>query len=926
MMEHKNEIRDTRYKIRTRPGTVLILAIVLTSLLAVIGVMFVLTAQVDKTATSAIAENRELNFAIETVIARISQELVKDVPGLAGDEYYDYPGDKDRWLASLEPYDKGGYKWPQISDVTGYIDQEWGSQKDVDVEIVEDHERIKLYSNGNLMEQLADADGDGVADSKWIKLDNITSNKAKPIYAAIRVVDNGGMLNVNTAYKFDPNDTNIDRIDGSSQLQVNLLAIAKGATESAGDLYAQDLQEERCGGEDSPVPKDLDLYESNVIWRYGRPNGDYTPFDISDELELRYRFLVNQEDIDTRLELLGAEDNRSWLLRKYAFRTPIDESDELNEWIKSACADENIDPNYACRHIATTHNMDRIIDVDGDKMVNVNFIADAQQLYNMLVTDINLGGRHDELDPQFAQIIANIKDYGDPDNEVTVVIDDKGGGTEQYGFERPCIYISELANRFVPVPGSIAPRPLGLIYMSYAIEFHKPYPEDAYPDNTKWQLVITDITGAVTRTENINWSGNKYFHVIVFENAYAPLLVDLSNDPDPNLPNFGSPHIINLPRPGSVVFSAGHTISLQRLVGSGWVTVDSVTVPGGWFTDILSIDGSARSYQRDITLHKCIRRLWDDTGSERLTLTLGMANSYFDPDPKKIQAHPERFNNVGEISKVFRRKVQNNLNWNVGDPSWNGLGSTDAVESEIRCDLADPNIQKLFQYLTVFDPSRDGINNDGDRRPNGTEIIDENVLNETPEWKIPGRININTAPWYVIAQLPWVSNKLAQAIAAYRDMLPDPVNYTDRWSAISGLIDGSFQNDIREEPGFAGIGELNFVIAGDNDYSIRYYQLEQTGDLPGFPDLTPGDSWGLWGGDGAPDDFEERDVIFHRISDLVTVRSDVFTAYILVRIGADGPQKRAIAILDRSGVYPGVSGGIIGNVKILAVHPVPDPR
>ena len=82
--------------------------------------------------------------------------------------------------------------------------------------------------------------------------------------------------------------------------------------------------------------------------------------------------------------------------------------------------------------------------------------------------------------------------------------------------------------------------------------------------------------------------------------------------------------------------------------------------------------------------------------------------------------------------------------------------------------------------------------------------------------------------------------------------------------------------------------------------------------MPRGPDLTP---------DTALDDFEERDLIFTRISDLVTVRSDVFTAYVLVRIGEAGPQRRIIAIFDRSRV---TSAG--GKVRILAHHPVPDPR
>jgi hypothetical protein len=123
---------------------------------------------------------------------------------------------------------------------------------------------------------------------------------------------------------------------------------------------------------------------------------------------------------------------------------------------------------------------------------------------------------------------------------------------------------------------------------------------------------------------------------------------------------------------------------------------------------------------------------------------------------------------------------------------------------------------------------------------------------------------------------------------------------------------------LREEPGFESVGELNFIIGGsDNNYRIDYYDQHDSSnpanDLTGFPDLTPGD--------GAPDDFEERDVIFARISNLVTVRSDVFTAYILVRIGTDGPQKRVMAILDRSNVYLPTD-----KVRVVALHPVPDPR
>jgi len=157
---------------------------------------------------------------------------------------------------------------------------------------------------------------------------------------------------------------------------------------------------------------------------------------------------------------------------------------------------------------------------------------------------------------------------------------------------------------------------------------------------------------------------------------------------------------------------------------------------------------------------------------------------------------------------------------------------------------------------------------------------------------------------------------LARAIAAYRDKLPllDSsgnlvANYVNRTIATGS------SSPLREGLSFASIGELMNVSVppgGDPNYSICYYSLDGK-DQPTFPDLTAPD--------GARDDFEEGDLIFSRISNLVTVRSDVFTAYILVRIGVDGPQKRVIAILDRSRVTP-----LTGKVKIIALQPVPDPR
>ncbi|MHC4676051.1 MAG: ComEA family DNA-binding protein, partial [Planctomycetota bacterium] len=337
--------------------------------------------------------------------------------------------------------------------------------------------------------------------------------------------------------------------------------------------------------------------------------------------------------------------------------------------------------------------------------------------------------------------------------------------------------------------------------------------------------------------------------------------------------------------------------------------------------------------------------------------TLGYSNSFSDPNATAIRAHPyldpdiygnRGFKNIGEIGMVFG---SNAYTPQLGMYPPDIIGYNNETEQDVRINIADSNYQQLLSYLTVFDPASDSINNDGDLDSGGIDIVDEFDIggdgypDPGDELKVPGRININTAPWFVIAQLPWVSEELAQAIVAYRDklkLLPGLIDYQSK-GRLTGMVDLDLPPLLEDPwfrgvPGFANVAELLNVThdlaekggaSYDPLYDIRTYGRDKddtTGvdiDQWGFPDLTTNSSTGV---DGTANDFEERDLIFARISNLVTVRSDVFTAYILVRIGPDGPQKRVMAILDRSDVYPDGSGGVTGRVKVRALHPVPDPR
>lgn len=841
-MNKKNEPRATSDEPRVKSGSALILTVVLTALLGIVGVLFVMVSRVNKIATSSILENKELSFAVETVIANISQELVFDAPGVVQAEYHDYPGPQDKWLASLEP--NNSRMWQQISDVTGYISyMGWPTQNipitnstaDPFKAIIPDYKIIALDPNGGLLEQLADADGDGVADSKWVKLDDVTSSKGKPIYAAVRIVDNGGMLNVNTAFKFNPGGSR-EMVDGSSQLQINLMALAGRPGNPPTQAEESDLLQARANYGVDVDCWDLNKYEENVVWRYGEPNGTYTPFDISDELELRYRFLLNNTEIDTRIEDWGVEFRRNTL------STPVSTGgQELDNWFKRAYDIGGVDPNYAYRHITTTYNMDRIINPQGDKMLNVNAIeTTAQDLYNVLMASIdpNWGS----ISNLAAQLAVNIIDFRDDNVDVTTL---PIGGRTYYGFE-PQPFISEIAFKISESNPDVSTNNY------FAIELYNPFGVDVPLGNFRLELRQGDVAvGTINLAPHVMAPNSRF---VITNSAAASREFGVTNlmsiglgKEDGNL--VMAKYVQVSTDPPTYTLSERYDIYFLLKVTSADIYLDQQKTEDAWFAWD-SAKGKSQFYCRaDYNWNVIYQNL------QTATNTLGKANGVSATKKNyNIENFMVRFITIGDIARVLTVGPSTNINDMIGVRV-----AAEPPEESIRLDLRNPAFANIFQYLTVIDPTIFG--------------------SSTNETRIKGRININTAPWFVIAQLPWMQPEIAQAIVAYRD-------------AVAG--------------GFESVGELMQVD------QMGYYAADPA-DLTTFPDLTPGD--------GTGQDFEERDVIFSRISNLVTVRSDVFTAYILVCIGTDGPQKRIIAIFDRSTV-----SSASDKVRIVALHPVPDPR
>jgi hypothetical protein len=535
---------------------------------------------------------------------------------------------------------------------------------------------------------------------------------------------------------------------------------------------------------------------------------------------------------------------------------------------------------------------------------------------------------------QYAQLAANITDFIDDDDInndgvldvgcVTTLVDPYDPCVIHYGFEAQP-FINEIAWRIDPSPADglnffalelCNPFNVNIDLGEFVLEFvNRNDPAAQYSIGfapgeliaANGYLVLVNLGGQFVIYNDPNTPRRvlvepalKFFDNWIdadFDKSKPP--IDRRPDPDKSIPPipqgaWGDSYDVHLKR--SVLVPAPGTM----------IYVDNQAIDPNW-----AGPGSNRAFGRDDREWRVVyQSLVEDVAYGG---SLGIANyrhipvasfpihlySFFLPNPLNP---PARFITIGDIPRILTLGDSNTPGSTIGRQlmTYELLELSTAIDQEhnIRLDVQNPLHRNVIQYLTVFDPSSDGINNDGDFLPDGiTPIIDES---DGSEWKIPGRININTAPWYVLAQLPWVSPhtpnyELARAIVDHRNVVG----------------------------AFGSIAELNFVGVVDPNAlrSVGYYARTdgpEAGDLLTFPDLTFSD--------GVEDDFEERDVIFSRVSNLVTVRSDVFTAYILVRIGADGPQKRAVAILDRSGVNKMNYSLPDGRVRIVALQYVPDPR
>jgi hypothetical protein len=188
---------------------------------------------------------------------------------------------------------------------------------------------------------------------------------------------------------------------------------------------------------------------------------------------------------------------------------------------------------------------------------------------------------------------------------------------------------------------------------------------------------------------------------------------------------------------------------------------------------------------------------------------------------------------------------------------------------------------------------------------------------------VEGLININTAPWRVLAAVPWLppgytnraldNANIAMSIVYYRDVYDGP-------PGTSGFhAHGPFKSifELGNVPIYSPIpgSDLPRLALPTNLFRNLFVTI------PPNPNVTPadqGDLTAIPSYQGAPPpppvvgDFKSQYMMINRVSNLITTRSDSFTAYILLQgwRNAETPgatlavQRRVGLLIDRSGVTP----------------------
>jgi type II secretory pathway component PulK len=660
-----------------------------------------------------------------------------------------------------------------------------------------------------------DNDGDSTNDSKWVYFPATTSafdirlpGSLRARYAVLITDDREARLNINATGNRSGGGAHTSN-EGWSTFEIDLSDLIEREVGNGGNI-ANDIIDARHGADLAPGVDDIndDLTKIPAPQDDGIDNdGDWNTGDdsnnngIPDLPEANINELDEYEDepgefhpisplgddvpfdILAEVEIMDTSAYTSELEGIFTTRGILPDAQEaFKGYLTTYSADTILCPEYTLEGVGTSTklNINALVYNEGAYAG-----ATSDRKVNMIIDVLTAGGVQDV---ELQQMAVNIIDFMDSNSIVTTYND---GSNTYYGIERTP-YINEVE---AAKDGKGDPE---------YIELFNPY--DAEIPIGEWTIVgpglgtvIIDVgaeipggpTGGYYVIASKSEAGvdQEYGGIKNLAQGGEELILSDSSGNIVQRTNYGggknNSSQLNDPRP----------IPLSASAADPWFWESGAPTFGTKNTNFRPEDGDDD---------------WDDT-------TPTWPASFLIPN--------RRFSNKGYLGFIHRGE------------EWSSFRVGDTGSHQ----MAYPN---LLQYITITDPSMDGIDNDGD----GSTDSDDTGLQagdiDGPEYRIPGLINVNTASVEVLESLPNVDNAIASGIA-------NPAGKP--YESIGDLVKNVTQ-----------------ITAGDTKW-------------------------------------EEEETI-RSISNLITTRSNVFTVYVTAQVTdeADPPntkvfaEKRIMAIVDRS--------------------------
>ncbi len=857
-------------------GSVLLMVIGLLMIIAMLGSMLLLVSRLDRQTSQAIATVAPEQHVAEGILDRLVANRLGDLyidanvlygkmdlndPNISERQMMDYPADPsgvnlfgvdpnqwfDNALATIEPNVPNG-TWRHVSHLTGtalFRDANDPNANDPNNPNDPNSALNAPFNDANAV----DTDGDGNSDA-YLFNTGIQDREGGSFFAAVRMIDAAGLLNVNVAGDsqlgamvgrvMEPNDMGLDRLMGTIASSIFTERTNTGPYDVS-DMLALGWQ----GDPNDPNYKGPNTLSGRLFDAAGGVGGTFSAV----------RGSLTTVSTDKPVSPLWTyQVTRGWV-------------SEPNEWV--------IDPNrYGLK--ADPNKNDP----------NVSDPNERQKLYGAFLALLN--GNDDSNTSlnrtKAAQLTVNFIDYVDPDPNVITRIDAStldpsfpANTFFYYGVERhPFVSKVFLKRMYDPVGGTEA-APIS------ALELINPYVNPIPLEN--YQINGTPLSGT------IDPNGGRF---VIRSDANVQVA-------EPNA-------VQNLP-----INAAGTLQIMWKLPAESWAVCVDETLPVNCTAPVPDPnDPNKLSYWhvrfRDDRLpnaHYSLA-LYEDSNDPR---NLDGASDqdlncdYTNPSGPKM-GQPNLLNDPsGAPAEGVPVYVRNGPMISLGDMMRVMIfGPSETEPLTARITGQSPTSLWLVPKATNVPPP---ANITQPALPAGCVVSEFfNLLTPDPNKynSISGLININTASQKVLECLPGMDANAAQEVIAYRDRLNNSINGGKNYSAGRAAPSATGITGLREGLGFACASEvaipLSFFPATTYNPSNLPPENYAVSENPTSDDGFATDPSACPQGD-----FVKQYARYSWLANQVAVRSNTFIAYIRVQRGHDpkSPQYRSyVAVIDRS--------------------------